>query len=105
MRQSRHEPIRSLIFARGKIVRSLTQAVGLRAEDEQFGQSVVDEIAQSAAGALDAEPGDEGLLAGSLVLAGGLAQSFGGRGGVEQVVGELEGTAGEFGEAGEMCHR
>ena len=37
-------------------MRSLTQAVGLRAEDEQFGQPVVDEIAQRCVATMVGEP-------------------------------------------------
>jgi hypothetical protein len=69
-------------------------------ERQQGAQRVVDHFAELALRRLDADAGDDGLLAGGGILAGGFAERFGRSGDVEDVVGELEGPPGRFGISG-----
>src|SRR4051794_1761629 len=83
-------------FPAGEIAGGGAQAIGLGAEGAEGRERLVDGLGQAGAGAIEAELGDEGLLAVGGVLAGGLAHGFGRGGDVEDVVGKLEGTTGGF---------
>ena len=81
------------------------QGLGCGAEGFECGEGVGDKLVGVFARLLDAvDSGPGGLDAGG-ILAGGLAEFFGGLGHVENVIDDLEGEAGFFAEGAEAWTR
>ena len=87
-----------LVFALDEVLGEGFEWVGCGAEGFEGCEGVGDEFFGVAEGLVNAEDGGPGGLGGGGVLAGGLAEFFGGLGHVEDVVDDLEGQAGFFAE-------